>query len=208
MTDTALNNGNPELSAEPCFPELFYGVLFHPVKTFQEIASNTVPTQKTLLNALFSIILISAIAPVIQLASVGGSPVSLALSIPLSTLFGLIIWAFTALVISMLSYAFTQTTRFKTLLTLSGLASLPWILMGPVILFKVGIGPVGAVLCAIFGLLIWLWTVLLFAYAIIATYQMSTERVMVILAMPFAMSLIFLGWILGFFGNISNLVPH
>lgn len=193
---------------EESYPDLLYAVLFHPVATFKTLGNEANLSNRILLYALFSVILISAMMPVIQLASMGGSPVSLALTIPLSVVVGALIWVFIALIIALLSYAFANQTRFRTLLVLSGLATLPWLLMGPVSLFKYGLGPVGAVLCAIFGLLIWLWSVLLFALSIVNTYSMTAERVLVILVMPFVMTLVFCGWIFGFFSNISNLVPH
>ncbi|HEY9747008.1 MAG TPA: Yip1 family protein [Oculatellaceae cyanobacterium] len=198
-----------EMNARACgYLDLLYAVLFHPVRTFKELTGETEPDNRLLLYALFSVILVSAIAPVIRFINVGGQPVNLLLFMPLSALIGSLVWLLSGLVVAMLSYAFTEQTRFRTILTLSGFATLPWVFMGPISLLKVGLGAVGVVLCALFGLSVWLWSVLLFALAIAVTYAMTAERVLIVLVMPFVMTLIFIGWIFGFFGNISNLVPH
>lgn len=204
-TDSTIRSSE-ELSSS--YLNLLYAVLFHPVQTFKILAADKEPSQRILLYALLSVVLVSAAMPIIHFAGVGAKAASLAIAIPASTVMGIFVWAFVALVIGMLSYAFSSQTRYRTLLVLSGLALLPWLLMAPVSLLKVGLGAIGAILCAVFGLTIWLWTILLFAVAIVITYAMTAERVMIILAMPFVMTLIFFGWIFGFFNNISSLVPH
>src|SRR5262249_32774558 len=145
---------------EESYPDLLYAVLFHPIATFKTLAAEHNLSNRMLLYALFSVILISALLPVIQLISMGGKPAILAFTIPLSVMIGTLIWVLMAVIIALLSYAFANQTRFRTFLILSGLATLPWLLMGPVSLLKYGLGPIGAVLCAGFGLLIWLWSVL------------------------------------------------
>jgi hypothetical protein len=138
----------------------------------------------------------------------GGNPTNLVWSLPLSAVLGVAVWGLAGLLISLLGYAFTGKTRVSQFLTLSGLATLPWIFMGPVSMLKIGLGPLGALLFVLLGLLIWLWSVLLFALALAETYEMSPDRVLVILAAPFAMSLVLLSWLLGFIDNVRLLAFH
>jgi len=208
MAESGYMEPTAQVSWDSGYPELFYSVLFHPIQTFKAIAVEKEPGPRLLLYALLSVVLVSAAAPIIQLSSTGGSPIALAVAIPISTLIGVFVWAFVALVIAMLSYAFSGQTCYRTFFVLSGLATLPWLFMAPASLLKVGIGAIGVILCAVLGLCIWLWSVLLFAQALVVTYSMTAERVMILLAMPFVMTLIFCGWIFGFFNNIGNLVPH
>lgn len=187
--------------------ELFYATLFQPVHTFKRIADEAPVNNRLLFFSLISVILISSIAPLVHLATVGGEPAMLVLTLPLSAVGGLIVWGFMGLLIALLAYAFTGQAKIRTFLTLSGLATLPWVLMGPVSLLKVGLGGIGMALCIIGALMIWLWTVLLFALAITETYRMTAERVLIVLAAPFAMFLVLMAWIVGFVDNIRQMAP-
>lgn len=193
--------------AKTGYLDLFYASLFQPVSTFKTIATENPLDSRHLFFGLLSVILISTIAPLIHTASVGGSPLMLIVTVPLAAVGGLIVWGFIGLLIALLAYAFTGHARIRTFLALSGLATLPWILMGPVCLLKIGLGPVGVALCIIGSLLIWLWSVLLFALAITETYRMTADRVLIVLAAPFAMSVVLFGWIVGFIDNIRQMAP-
>lgn len=190
------------------FLDSLYNTLFHPIATFQALGEPTSAPGKTLFYALFTVIFVSAIAPLVKMANTGGQPGDLALAIPLSTVAGVIIWAFTGLLISLLAYAFTGQTRIRTFLTLSGLAVIPWILMGPVSVLKFGMGSLGSGISILGTLLIWLWSVLLFGLALMNTYRMTVERMLIILATPFAAQCVLLGWVMGFIGNIRQLASH
>ncbi len=200
---------NPQ-AIQGSYLELFYATLFHPVRTFALIAAETSAPlgNRQLFFASLSVVGISALAPLLQLANQGGETVSLFWQIPLSAVAGVILWGLMGLFISLFAYAFTAQARAKTFLALSGLATLPWILMGPVSLLKIGLGPVGVIAFVLLALLVWLWSVLLFALALAETYKMSPERVLIILAAPFALSGVLLAWVAGFIDNISQLAFH
>jgi hypothetical protein len=187
--------------------DLLYGTLFQPVRTFQRIEGQPDAETRYLFYALISVVLISTIAPVVHMANVGGDPGDLVMAMPFSAVLGVLVWGFMAMVVSFLSYAFTGQTRIRTVLILSGLATLPWLLMGPVSLLKIGLGMPGLIAATVLGMGIWLWTSILFAMALVITYHMTAERVMIILVMPFVMMLVFLGWVVGFITNITSLYP-
>ncbi len=197
-----------ESDIRACYLELFYAVLFNPVSTFKSIAADAGGDNQLLFFSLISVVLISTIAPVVQLAATGGEAGMLVLTLPLSAISGLLVWGMMGLMIGLLAYAFTGESKIRTFLTLSGLATLPWILMGPICLLKVGLGGPGLVLSVLFALVVWLWSILLFALAITVTYRMTAERVLIVLAAPFAMSMVLFAWMVGFVENIRQLGPH
>lgn len=205
----------PEWQERPQWPELdfshyldtVYGVLFYPVRTFQTVADLESLPNALLCAGLMTVLIVSALTPVVHVAGSGGNLGLLLLSIPLHTVAGLFMWVAMALIVGLLAYAFTAKSRLRHLLCLTGLATLPWVLMGPVILFKVGLGTLGVALSAIAGLLVWLWTVLLFALAITVTYRMTADRVLIVLVAPFVMMLVFFAWMGGFVSNIIHLGP-
>jgi hypothetical protein len=189
------------------FLDVIYGSLFQPLSTFQRIAQPEKADNTHVFYALLVVLLISSSTPLVRMMNIGGDPSDLTLGIPTSALLGALAWSAIALTIGLLAYAFTGKTRIQTFLTLSGLATLPWLLLGPISLFKLGLGSVGFVLATTLSLGVWLWAVILFAIAIMVTYQMSVDRVLIILIMPWAMSLVFFAWIAGFASNISQLAP-
>lgn len=185
--------------------DVLYGTLFNPVRTFRLVAKATASNNRPFFYAIASIVLVSAMAPMIAMGSLGGDPADLALGIPLSVIGGLIAWSVTGLLVSLLSYAFTKRTGLRVFLTLSGLATLPWIMAGPVSMLKIGLGTPGFALFVLLSLAVWLWSVLLFAIAMMESFRMSPERVLIVLAAPFAMSLILLAWVAGFIENIRQI---
>jgi len=193
---------------ESSYLALFYAALFHPLQTFKAISSLEAQNNRLLFFAVMSVILVSALAPLVHTAIQGGSPSSLIWNMPLSAVCGVAIWSFVGLLIGLLAYAFTGKSRIGVFLTLSGLATLPWVLMGPVSMLKVGLGTVGVMLFVLLALLVWLWSVLLFGLALAETYLMTPERVLIVLAAPFAMSIVLMGWLFGFIDNIRQLIIH
>lgn len=190
------------------FLDTLYDTLFHPIITFRALDETETTNPKFLFYALTAVITVSALAPLIQLANTGGDFGGLALGIPFSTIIGVAVWGFMALTTGLWAYAFTGHARIRTFLTLSGLATLPWILMGPVSVLKFGLGPIGTAIAVLGALLIWLWSVLLFGLALMITYRMTIERALIVLATPFTTQLILLAWIFGFFGNVRQLAFH
>lgn len=197
----------PSTVSEANFLECFYQTFFHPVATFHAVAEASPPSSRVLFNACLAVLLISASAPMIYMANRGGNPVELVATVPLSGLLGLLLWLGMALIMALTAYAFTGKTAFRTFLTLSGFAPFPWLLFAPISLLKVGLGSVGIFLCGALGLSVWLWSVVLFALALMATYKMTVERVLIVLALPLVMSMVLFAWLIGFINNVTQLAP-
>lgn len=201
-----MNASTPDITfSDPL--ETLYNSLFHPVATFKTLAEAETLPSRVYAQSLSAVILISALAPAIQLANQGGNAGNLSWAIPLSAIAGVFAWGFTGLCTGLLAFAFTGQARIGHFLTLSGLAALPWLLLGPISLIKFGLGPVGMGLAIVCALVVWLWSVYLFGMALMMTYRMTMERMMIVLSTPFVALLFLLGWLLGFVDNIRLLSP-
>jgi hypothetical protein len=194
-----------QLAMRGGFPDLLYGTLFQPLKTFRGIAAAPHPGNRPLFYALVSVLLISGLAPVVQMAQIGGNPADLILSIPISAFGGLLAWLGMAVLAALAAYAFTGKARLRTFLLLSGLALLPGLLLGPVNLLGTGPEPVALLLRALPTLLVWLWSSLLFALAVMATYEMTIDRVFIVLCLPVFVLLAGVGGLIGFVGMLLQL---
>ena len=184
----------------------FYNMLFHPVTAFRTLREDT-PSNRMLVYALITVVLISGLGPLIYFVGHGGAINRLFYEVPIQALFGLILWMASSIIISLLAFAFTGEPRIRLLLTLTAFATLPWIFEGPATLLQASAGTLGTVLGGIGSLAVWLWSVVLFGFAVGCTYRLSAERTVIILFAPFMMGLIFISWFTGFVINIMRIWP-
>jgi Yip1 domain len=189
-----------QLAMRGSFLDLFYGTLFQPWKTFQGLASAELPGNKALFYALLSVLLISGMAPVVQMAHMGGKPTDLALTIPLSAVGGFIVWIWVAGMMALSAYALIGRSRLRMFLVLSGLSMLPAVLLGPISLLNIGMA--GVLICAIPAMLVWLWTSLLFTLAVMSTYDITADRAIILLCLPVLLMFTGLGACIGFIGTL------
>lgn len=189
------------------FLDIFYNILFHPVTEFRLIAREPRPKNRWLFYGLSMVLLVSALAPIIDFMGHGGNPAELAIQIPVHIIAGLVFWLVMGLIVSSLAYTFTGASSLKAFLTLSAYATTPWIFLLPLSLFKSSLGLAGAFMGIFGGLLVWFWSVVLFGMAVGITYRLSTEKILIVVLMPFIMTTVFFFWIAGFFSNIIQLFP-
>ncbi len=189
--------------------DVFYNVLFHPGRAFEALSDDDtrVTKNKLLLQAAVTVMFISVVSPLVGLIYEGGDLFPLVIQVPLQALCGALIWLIVGGVIGLLAYAFTGKARLQTLLILTAFATLPWLFLGPAILLRISLGTLGEYVHAGISLLLWLWTVVLFALAIMKTYRLSGEQVMIILIIPVVLSGIAVAWAAGFVFNILRLIP-
>lgn len=182
-----------------------YGAIFTPLKTFDDIVDNQQPP---VFEAFMVVVMVSIIG-CITINSVSSIWV-LALSIISYVVFAVISWVFMAAVIDGLVSIFSKENNFDTLLTLSAFSLLPWLLIGPVNLFKSGgiegFGLLGVLIAIILGSIIWFWTTILFLVAISKTYKFTAGKIILLAIMPFLASIIVFFWMTGFIGNIIYLI--
>jgi hypothetical protein len=189
------------------FLDLTYDVLFHPIRAFRTVADETPPRNRWLGYALIILVFVSGSGPILSSIGKANSFGGLVFSIPMLSLWGLFIWFFMALVMAMLGYIFRGQTSMKTFLTLSALATLPWIFLGPIILLKHTAGILGSIVGAFGVLVIWLWTVVLFAMAVSITYRLTVDRLILFLILPLMMGLVYCAWFVGFIANLILMYP-
>ena len=182
-----------------------YGALFAPFKTFDSIVEQEHPP---VFEAFIIVIMVSIIGCVNFNSS--QSIWILALSLISYVVFAIISWVFMAAVIDGLASIFSKENHFDTLLSLTALSLLPWLLMGPVSLFKSGgmegLSLIGVLIAIILGSVIWFWTLILFLLAISKTYKFSIAKVFLLAIMPFLASIIMFFWMTGLVGNLIYLI--
>ncbi|MGD9581591.1 MAG: YIP1 family protein [Vampirovibrionia bacterium] len=182
-----------------------YGALFSPIETFKSIAENDKPQ---VFEAFVILVLVSVTAS-INFSSTQ-SIWFLVFSILTYVVGAVISWVFIAAIIDAISMIFTKTSKFDTLLTLTSFSIIPWLLIGPVSLFKLpgleGIGILGVLISIILGIIIWFWTAILFLMAVSYTYKLSAGRVIILALMPFVASIIAISWLSGFITNFVYLI--
>jgi hypothetical protein len=192
------------------FLQVFYGILFHPVQEFERIRDEAAGEKNLLLlYGILFVLVMSGLSPLLRYmggSSSAGDLLGLMFQVPLQAVAGLVMWGVMGSVISLLAYAFSGNSRFQNFLILSAFATVPWLLMVPLALIKQSLGLPGVFLGTTAGMVVWLWTVLLFALAVGVTYQLSLERVLIVLVMPFLMVGLSFLWLLGFFLNLFRLV--
>lgn len=185
------------------FLETFYGILFAPVETFSGVSETTGFKSASFFGGLFIVIIISGFA---ALYGPGNSLLGwLPFKIAVSALSGVIFWLVCGCIFALAAYVFGMKGRPQTLLTLTAYATLPWVFIPVLILFKSSLGTFGGVIES-FGVLgLWIWSMVLFLMALRFTYHLSLDRVLLAAALPFLMMFIGLAWVSGFFLNLFQL---
>lgn len=182
-----------------------YGTLFNPSETFKNIKEQQDPP----IFAAFLVVILVSIIGCINDFNIN-SILALVLSIISYVIFALISWVFIAAIIDALASVFSKTRAFDTLLVLTAFSLLPWILIGPIGLFKSfgvdGIGVIGYLFAIILGIAIWIWTVLLFLFAVSKTYDLNGGKTILLALMPFLGGIIAFFWLAGFIANLISIV--
>lgn len=179
------------------FLENVYGTLFSPGETFERLKQNT-----NLITGLLVVILISAIKPLLNITSISAI---MSFGVMSAMFFGIIKWFVFAFFIEMIACAFQKGGRIESFLTLSAFALLPWMFLAPVALFKTG-GILTGLLGVFVGIGLWIWATILILFAIVRAYEISSERVLLLIVAPLLGGLIALDWIVGFFTTLGGII--
>ncbi len=183
------------------FFENIYGTLFYPTKTFEELKQSP-----PILQALGIVIAISILKPLINSSFPDNSNLGWFIYGLFSAgISGIIKWVFFAAFVEALASIFKKGGNFKKFLTLSAFALIPWIFIGPVALLKTG-GIFASLIGILFGLTIWIWATVLTVFAAMKAYEISSGRVLILIAVPFIGVIIFLSWVAGFFSTLFQIL--
>lgn len=188
----------PPLCQENILNVIYY-VLFHPVYAFRCMQREGDPEGRLLLFAFITVAYVAFLSPLMMVVRSGeGSWTQLLIQVPFQIVVGTLVWAFLAAVVGLLAYAFRGESQFRTFLTMSGFAVMPWIFMAPIAVLQVNAVSAVEMFCSFAGTVVWLWSVILFAVAIKETYGISAERAMIILVTPVMLLLFLFVWSSGF----------
>jgi hypothetical protein len=179
------------------FLENFYGTLFAPAQTFDELKQNP-----KLVESFAIVVFVSILNPLINS---NGNLVFQGFNVISAAIGGLISWVFFAAFLEMLAGIFQRGGKIKTFLNLSAFSLLPWIFTAPISLFKTG-GFFFQALGVIFGLLIWLWATVLTAFAIMKVYEISSSRIVTLLLIPSFGGILGFYWFFGFFSTLFKII--
>lgn len=183
------------------FFENLYGILFQPTETLEHLKQNL-----QIREALVIVVAISILEPVLNASLWDGR----SLNMFVFTLFnagfmGLFKWLFLAAFIEGLASIFKKGGNFKTFLVLSAFALTPWILIGPVTLLKTG-GILFKLLGILTGIAVWAWTTILTIYAAMKSYDISSGKILLLLAVPFFGGILCINWVIGFFTTLIKMM--
>jgi hypothetical protein len=184
------------------FLDNFFGVLFSPDETFDNLRENP-PLSK----GFYIVIFISLLQPLLDLELTGGklSLLWFGLKVFGSIFFGILSWLFFAFFIDAVANIFCQSGKIKTFLTLFAFALVPWMFMAPIELLKTG-GVIEGIMGVFLGFFVWLWVIILTIKAIIKSYQLSFGRTLVLITIPFMGSFLALYWISIFFSTLFHIL--
>ena len=183
------------------FLDNFYGVLFNPRETFDRLKN-----EPPLAQGFVIVFLVSILIPLMDFSMTSGANlISLLLQIMSSAFWGFASWLFFAAFLEIIAGVFQKGGRIKIFLCLSAFALLPWFFIAPAGLFKTG-GAFVKVIGILLGYAVWLWTVLLTAYAVMKTYEITTARLITLLLVPSFGFILTFAWVVGFFTTLVQIV--
>ncbi len=183
------------------FFDNFYGVLFKPSETFDKLKDTP-----NLIQGFFIVVFISILSPLLSFSfhSEQNSFMQ-GLNLLNASFWGLLSWLFFASFLEILAGMFKRGGKTKIFLCLSAFALIPWIFLAPANLFKTS-GFLFKTLGIFIILGCWLWSTVLTAYAIMKTYEISPQRVITFILIPFLGGILSLYWFFGFFATLIQIV--
>jgi len=183
------------------FFDNFYGILFNPSETFDRLKENP-----SLIQGFVIVAFISILSTLLQFSlNSEQNNVFFGFNLFSASFLGLLSWLFFASFLEIIAGMFKKGGKTKIFLCLSAFALLPWIFLAPASLLKTG-GILFQTLGILIGLASWLWSTLLTAYAIMKTYEISSQRVITFILIPFLGGFLSFYWFVGFFTTLFQII--
>ncbi len=175
-----------------------YNVILHPKETFEELKANP--------DISSAIIIMSFVTFFIYTLNYDFYPEGFSIFAYLfSSLFvvinGLIWWLLLGVFFEMAAKIFDKSGHLQTYLCISAYAVLPLIFLAPLNLLKYS-GGLGYFFSVIFELLLYFWVIYLFAKTLQIAYDLTFSRVIMLIFLPFAGSVVALHWAMGIISKI------
>jgi len=182
------------------FLENFYGTFFTPSETFEKLKQ-----EPKLVQSFLIVIFISSLTPLMNISAGNGfSAIYSWLKVFNAPFVGILSWLFFTFFIEIMAIVFQKGGKTKTLLCLTAFALLPWVFIAPVSLLKTG-GMFLKTLAILISLVCWLWSSLLTAFAVIKTYEISPQKIIILSIIPLCGMVICYFWIYGFFKTLIQI---
>lgn len=179
----------------------FYGVLFKPSETFDELKENP-----SLVQGAIIVVFVSILTPLLSFSFASGEKAVFdGLNLLNSAFGGVVSWLFFASFLEILAGIFKKGGKIKVFLCLSAFALTPWIFIAPATLFKTG-GFLFKTVGILLGLASWLWSTLLTVLSVMKAYEISPARVITFILIPSLGGILSLYWFFGFFTTLIQIV--
>jgi hypothetical protein len=175
------------------FFENIYQVIFAPKEFFEKEEQTT-----SIRLALCTIIFITIFAQVSK--AILNSELTnyfFIFSLIGSIIGAILIWFLSALFFEYIAKIFNQDGKMENLLCLFAYAQVPIIFFAPLNLIK-NLGDVGYILATNIEVLLYLWIICLYAFALRATYKLTLSRSFMLIFLPFIASFFAITWLIGF----------
>ncbi|MDD3151055.1 MAG: YIP1 family protein [Candidatus Gastranaerophilales bacterium] len=184
------------------FGENIYNTFFNSDEGFDKLKE-----EKPFYQAVLIVIFISILDPLVKLNPVEHSSLVLfGFSLLSTAIGGIISWLFFGFFVEIMASIFGKSGNIRTFLILSAFALLPWIFLAPIELLKNNPSIVTGFFGILFGLIVWLRTVMLFLRAIAKTYETTVRKTLYFVLIPFIGSIIYFHWFIGFFTTLGKIL--
>ncbi len=171
-----------------------YNVMFSPKNFFESENTNS--------SIRLAVCVIAAMTAINKFAfAVAGNSVNgwtFLFSLIWGVIFSVLMWFIIALFFEYMAKIFDRGGHLAKLLYLSAFATIPTLFFAPLNLLK-QMGELGYVLSVILGCLLYFWIVILYAYAVKNTYQITLARAFMLIFLPLISSILAIYQIVGFY---------
>lgn len=181
----------------------FYGILFSPIKTLENLKEN-----KNVVQALISVILISLVFNMLDASFDfydAKSFIIFTFKIVFSIIGAIISWFIFSIFFEAVAYIFNQSGKLKEILTLTGFSLLPWLLIAPFKMLNTA-GIILGVLSIYLQFALWVWVSILLFISVMKTYRLTFSRTIILFLIPLIGFIMFSNWFVYFFSTISKIL--
>lgn len=180
------------------FFENIYGALFS-TKSFYEKQDAKISV-RVALGVVLLVGFISKFASAILEGSIINAYFSTSLFFHVFSI--VIVWFLTALFFEYVAKIYSKNVGLAKILYFTAFAPLPYIFFAPLNLIK-HVGTLGYVFASLTEFILYIWIIVLYAYALKASYEISLSRAFMVIFLPFVSAFFLIYWLVCIFTKIS-----
>ncbi len=186
--DLPQSPNRPASTVLPGFLDALYGVWFQPEATFQALR------QAPQLGQAALVVILAKLLESVRTSGGTLNPEGLVWA----AVSGLLGWVVLSALLDGLAYVFGRGVDLTMLLSLTGFASLPWLLLGPALAWG---GSVGRLL----SLLVLVWFVIWQLWAAAVAFELPRQRLVLLVPLTLVGGLVSLAWLTNAIGFMIGL---